>query len=157
MWIIPYNCVTFADSEPYCHSVLFVCLSGCLSVIPRPTAYHDWSITTKFGWLSSDPCKPFCIPYLPYFRCQREKYAKFRLFPTRRQWVFLPLRIWCIVPCELLLYSTHYRTCIHITANVSIFSKCHRIILVTCRYRPSVIYVKQRQGIFNKNSQNGPE
>ena len=26
-----------------------VCLSGCLSVIPRPTAYHDWSITTKFG------------------------------------------------------------------------------------------------------------
>jgi len=27
-----------------------VCLSGCLLVIPRPrTAYHDWSITTKFG------------------------------------------------------------------------------------------------------------
>jgi len=25
-----------------------VCLSGCLSVIPWPTAYHDWSITTKF-------------------------------------------------------------------------------------------------------------
>jgi len=23
--------------------------SVCLSVIPRPTAYHDWSITTKFG------------------------------------------------------------------------------------------------------------
>jgi len=23
-----------------------VCLSGCLSVIPRPTAYHDWSITS---------------------------------------------------------------------------------------------------------------
>ena len=30
-------CVTFAESEPYCHSILFV----CLSVIPRPTAYHD--------------------------------------------------------------------------------------------------------------------
>jgi len=42
-------CVTFAESEPYCHSRMFVCLSGCLSVIPRPTAYHDWSITTKFG------------------------------------------------------------------------------------------------------------
>jgi len=28
-------CVTFAQSEPYCHSILFV----CLSVIPRPTAY----------------------------------------------------------------------------------------------------------------------
>jgi len=26
-----------------------VCLTGCLSVIPRPIAYHDWSITTKFG------------------------------------------------------------------------------------------------------------
>jgi len=39
----------FAESELYCHSILFVCLSGCLSVIPRPTAYHDWFITTKFG------------------------------------------------------------------------------------------------------------
>jgi len=29
--------------------VIPFCLSGCLSVIPRPTAYHDWSITTKFG------------------------------------------------------------------------------------------------------------
>jgi len=34
--IVKY-CVTFAESEPYCHSILFV----CLSVIPRPTAYHD--------------------------------------------------------------------------------------------------------------------
>jgi len=47
--------------------------SVCLSVIPWPTAYHDWSIT----YLSSDPCKPFWIPYLPYFWCQRGKYAKF--------------------------------------------------------------------------------
>jgi len=38
---IRYYCVTFAESEPYCHSILFVSLSGCLSVIPRPTAYHD--------------------------------------------------------------------------------------------------------------------
>jgi len=38
-------CVTFAESEPYCHSILFV----CLLVIPQPTAYHDWSITTRFG------------------------------------------------------------------------------------------------------------
>ena len=29
--------VHIAESEPYCHSILFV----CLSVIPRPTAYHD--------------------------------------------------------------------------------------------------------------------
>jgi len=33
-----------------------------MSVIPRPTAYHDWSITTKFGLPSSEPCKPFWIP-----------------------------------------------------------------------------------------------
>ena len=33
-------CITFASLS--LHSV-------CLSVIPRPTAYHDWSITTKFG------------------------------------------------------------------------------------------------------------
>ena len=77
--------VRIAESEPYCHSILFV----CLSIIPRPTAYHDWSITTKFGrqvytiYLSSDQCKPFWTPCLPYFGCQREKYAKFRLFPTR--------------------------------------------------------------------------
>jgi len=29
--------------------VIPFCLSVCLSVIPRPTAYHDWSITTIFG------------------------------------------------------------------------------------------------------------
>jgi len=46
-------CVTFTLQRvsliviPFC---LSVCLSGCLSVIPRPIAYHDWSITTKFGW-----------------------------------------------------------------------------------------------------------
>ena len=33
-----------AESGPYFHSRMFV----CLSVIRRPTAYHDWSITTKF-------------------------------------------------------------------------------------------------------------
>jgi len=93
-------CVTFTESEPYCHSVLFVCLSGCLSVIPRPTAYHDWSITTKFLsagiYLSSDPCKPFWIPYLPYFRCQREKYATFRLFPSERDAL-------CHMTCKMLM------------------------------------------------------
>jgi len=29
--------------------VIPFCLSVCLSVIPRSTAYHDWSIATKFG------------------------------------------------------------------------------------------------------------
>jgi len=30
-----------AESEHYCHSGMFVCLYVCLSVFPRPTAYHD--------------------------------------------------------------------------------------------------------------------
>jgi len=38
-------CVTSRREWAYCHSILFV----CLSVIKQPTAYHDWSITTKFG------------------------------------------------------------------------------------------------------------
>ena len=33
----PVCCVMFAESEPYCHSILFF----CLSVIPRPTVYHN--------------------------------------------------------------------------------------------------------------------
>jgi len=86
------NCITFAESEPYCHSILFVCLSVWMSVshsatysLPRLIDHNEiWSAGI---YLSSDPCKLFWIPYLPYFRCQREKYAKFRLFPTRRQWV----------------------------------------------------------------------
>jgi len=51
-----------------------------MSVIAQATAYHDWSITTKFGRQVSvsDPwCKPFWIPYLPYFWCQRENIENF--------------------------------------------------------------------------------
>jgi len=70
------------ESEPYCHSILFVCLDVCRSFRDlQPTTIDDhnqiWSASI---YLSSDPCKPFWIPYLPYFRCQREKCAKFRLF-----------------------------------------------------------------------------
>ena len=82
-----YCCVMFA-SQRVSLIVIPFCLSVCLSVIP--TAYHDWSIRTKFGrqvcyrmYLSSDPCKPFWIPCLPYSGCRREKYAKFRLFQMR--------------------------------------------------------------------------
>jgi len=84
-------CVTFAESEPYCHS------------------YHDWSITTKFGrqvyTCPQTRVSLFLIPYLPYSRCQREKYAKFRLR------VFLSLRTWRIVPYDLykIVVATYIR------------------------------------------------
>ena len=63
--------------------------SVCLSVshsatysLPRWIDHNQiWSAGI---YLSSDPYKPFWIPYLPYFWCQREKYAKCRLFPSER-------------------------------------------------------------------------
>jgi len=90
-------CVTFASQRvsliviPFC---LSVCLDVCQSfrdlqptTIPRLIDHNQiWSAGI---YLSSDPCKPFWIPYLPYFRCQREKYF---------QRVFLRLRTWRIVP-----------------------------------------------------------
>jgi len=61
-----------------------VCLSVWVTVghsatysLPRLIDHNQiWSAGI---YLFSDRCKPFWIPYLPYFRCQREKYAKFRL------------------------------------------------------------------------------
>jgi len=54
--------------------VIPFCLSVCLSVIPWPTVYHYWSITTKFG--QQDPCKPFWIPYLSHTFSARGKICK---------------------------------------------------------------------------------
>jgi len=71
---------------PFC---LSVCLDVCQSFRDlQPTMIdRDHNQIWSAGiYLSSDSCKPFWIPYLPYFRCQREKYAKFRQFPRRRQW-----------------------------------------------------------------------
>ena len=90
-------CLSVASHLQRVSLILIVCLSGCLSVIPRPTAYHDWSITTKFGrqvytlYLSSDPCKPSWIPYLAYFSA-RGKICKILLISKRT---------WCIVPYDL--------------------------------------------------------
>ena len=69
-------CVTFAESEPYCHSGMFVCLSvGHSATYSLPRLIDHNQIWSAGIYLSSDPCKPFWIPYLPYFWCQREKYA----------------------------------------------------------------------------------
>ena len=70
--------VTFAESEPYCHSIVFVCLDVCQSFRDlQPTTIDRSQPNFVRGiYLSSDPCKPVWIPCLPYFRCQREKYAR---------------------------------------------------------------------------------
>jgi len=91
-------CITFAESEPYCHSILFVCLPGCLSVIPRPTAYHDWSITTKFG--RQVTCPQTCVslfgsPISHTFGARGKNMQNFAYC------IFLPLRTWRIVPYDL--------------------------------------------------------
>ena len=49
-------------------------------------SFHDLQPTTidrsqpNLVGRSSDPCKPFWIPYLPYFRCQRENMENFAYF-----------------------------------------------------------------------------
>jgi len=69
--------------------VSLIVIPFCLSVwmsVGHPATYslprliYNNQIWSAGIYLSSDPCKPFWIPYLPYFGCQREKYAKFRLF-----------------------------------------------------------------------------
>jgi len=58
-------CITFASQR-----VSLIVIPFCLSVCQ---SFRDLQPTTI------DRSQPFWIPYLPYFRCQREKYAKFRL------------------------------------------------------------------------------
>jgi len=62
---------------PFCLSVWMSVGHSATYSLPRLIDHNQiWSAGV---YLSSDPCKSFWIPYLPYFRCQREKYAKFRL------------------------------------------------------------------------------
>jgi len=91
--------VRIAESEPYCHSILFVCLSVGHSAtysLPRLTDHnHIWSAGI---YLSSDPCKPFWIPVSHTLGARGKNMQNFTYF----QRVFLPLRTWCIVPYDLL-------------------------------------------------------
>jgi len=94
--------VHIAESEPYCHSILFV----CLSVIPQPTAYHDWSITTKFGrQIYTCPrthVSLFGSPVSHTLGARGKNMQNFAYF----QRVFLPLRTWCIMPYDLSVCLT---------------------------------------------------
>jgi len=59
---------------PFCLSVWMSVGHSATYSLPRLIDHNQiWSAGI---YLSSDPCKPFSIPYLPYFRCQREKYAR---------------------------------------------------------------------------------
>jgi len=63
---------------PFCLSVwMSVSHSTTYSLLQLIDHNQIWSAGV---YLSLDPCKPFWIPYLQFFRCQRKKYAKFRLF-----------------------------------------------------------------------------
>ena len=69
---------------PGCLSVcMYVCMSvGHSSTYSLPRLIDHNQIWYAGTYLSSQVCKPFWIPCLPYSRFQMEKYGKFRLFPT---------------------------------------------------------------------------
>jgi len=86
--------------------LVIVCLSVCVLITVLRHVCREWALLS-FHFVCLDVCRSLHdlqpttidrsqpnlvdryipVPYLPYFGCQREKYAKFRLFPTRRQWV----------------------------------------------------------------------
>jgi len=84
--IAQLSCFIASRSQRVSLIVIPFCLSVCRSFRDLQATTIDRSQPNLVGMYipASDPCKPFWIPYLPYFRCQREKYAKFRLFPSER-------------------------------------------------------------------------
>jgi len=84
-----------AQSGPYCHSRMFVCLDvGHSTTYSLPRLIDHSQIWSAGTYLSLDPCKPFWIPYLPYFRCQMEKYGKFSQTLHVLQFVIEFANIW---------------------------------------------------------------
>ena len=110
MWMVTMQCLDIAWSvasrshRRECALLSFH--SVCLSVIPQPTAYHDWSITTKFGrqvctyaWTR---VSLFGSPVSYTLGTRGKNMQNFAYF----QRVFLPLRTWRIVPYDLSLLVT---------------------------------------------------
>ena len=88
-------------------------LSGCLSVIPRHTAYHDCSITTRFcRQVYTCPrtrVSLFGSPISHTLGARGKNMQNFAYF----QCVFLPLRTWRIVPYDLsVCLSVTHRHCV---------------------------------------------
>jgi len=83
-------CVKFAESEPYCHSILFVCLSvGHSATYSLPRLIYHNQIWSAGIYLSSDPCQLFLDPYLHTFGARGKNMQNFAYF----QHVFLTLRM----------------------------------------------------------------
>ena len=104
-----------------------VCLSvGHSATYSLPRLIDHNQIWSAGIYLSLDPCKPFWIPYLSYFGCQRENMQNFAYF----QCVFLPLRTWRIVPYDLsvcLFLSLHWTSFVRTACDCTLldsFSQC---------------------------------
>ena len=107
----------------------FVCLSvGHSATYSLPRLIDHNQIWSAGIYLSSDPCKPFWIPYLPYFGCQKENMQNFAYF----QRVFLPLRTWRIVPYDFVCLSVCLSVCVAHAFLRNHTSELHQIF-VACR------------------------
>jgi len=100
-WQIPLYILCHVRREWALLSFHSVCLSACPSVIPRPTAYHDWSITTKFG-RQVYTCPWTCVslvgsPVSHTLGARGKNMQNFAYF----QRIFLPLRTWRLMPYDL--------------------------------------------------------
>jgi len=98
--LILFCCITFATQRMSLIVIPF-CLSVCLAVILRPTAYQDWSITIKFG--PRTRVSLFGSPISHTLRAREKNMQNFAYF----QRVFLPLRTWRIVPWLVLRWLWH--------------------------------------------------
>jgi len=110
-------CVTFAESEPYCHSILFVCLSVWMSVghsatysLPRLIDHNQiWSAGIGL-YLSSNPCQPFWIPTSHTFGA-RGKICKISPI-SKRTWRIAPYDLSvCLCVCSCVEYCWSVWVC----------------------------------------------
>ena len=95
--------------------------SVCLSVshsatysLPRLISHNQ--ICSAGIYLSLDPCKPFWIPYLPYFRCQRENMQNFAYLESNAYSCHCERDASCHMTC--LFYSSSVCLC-HISVSIS--------------------------------------
>jgi len=76
-----FCCVTFAGSEPYCHSILFVSMSvGHSTTYSLPRLIDHNQVWSAGIYLSSDPCKPFWIPISHTFGVRGKNMQNFAYF-----------------------------------------------------------------------------
>jgi len=82
---------------PFCLSVWMSVGHSATYSLPRLIDHNQiWSAGI---YLSSDPCKPFWIPYLPYFRCQRENMQNLATVHVTHRAIWLVFRR--MLRCEI--------------------------------------------------------